>query len=134
GAAAGPTHALEERRDAVGGLVLEDAVEVADVDAELERRGADDAGVGAVVEALLGERALLEGDRAVVDEDGGAGPPHVLGDRLGDRARLAEEEALAAPGDLAGVAREVGEIGAVDDEELAAGGLLRRIDDRRRPR
>lgn len=110
GAAPGPAHALEERGDGVGRLVLEDAVEVADVDPELERGGADDAGVAAVMKALLGEGALLERDRAVVDEDGGAGPPHVLGDGLGDRARLTEEEALAALGDLARVAGEVVEV------------------------
>jgi hypothetical protein len=70
GAAAGAAHPLKERRYGVGRLVLEHPIEVADVDAELERRCADDAGVGAVMEALLGEGALLERDGAVVHEHG----------------------------------------------------------------
>jgi hypothetical protein len=131
GATSGAAHALQEGADGVGGLGLEDAVEVADVDAELERGGADDAGVGALIKAFLGDLPLLAGDGAVVDEHGGAGAAHVLGDGLGHAARLAEEQALRALGDPRRLAGDLCERGAVRDEQLAAARLPGGIDDAR---
>src|ERR1035438_7351087 len=92
-----PAHALEERGHGVWCLCLQDSVEVADIDAQLQRGGAYDAGVAAVVEALLRELALFPGHGAVMDEHVDAGVPHVLGDGLRRGPGLAEEQALAAP-------------------------------------
>ena len=46
------------------------------------------------------------------------GVPHVLGDGLGRGPGLAEEQALAARRDVSRVAGDLGEVGAVDDEDL----------------
>ena len=118
-APAGTAHALQERADGVGRVGLEHAIEIADVDAQLERRGADDAGVGAVVEALLRELPLFARDGAVVHEHGGAGAPHVLGDGLGGRPRLAEEQALLSARLGRRLVASVGEIRPVRDERSA---------------
>lgn len=67
-AAARTPHALHERRDRAGRVGLEDQVEVAYVDAQLEGRGAHDAGVGPAGEALFGGSSLFQRDRAVVHE------------------------------------------------------------------
>ena len=122
-------HALEERAHGVWRLCLQDPVEVADVDAQLQRGGAHDAGVAAVVEALLRELALFPGHGAVMDEHGDAGAPHVLGDGLRRGPGLAEEQALAARRDPRRVAGELSEAGAVDDEELPRPRLAWRVDD-----
>ncbi len=106
-----------------------DQVEVADVDAELERGGADDAGVAAALEALLGEFALLEGDRAVMDEDVGAAVAGPVGDDLGERPALAEEQALVAARPGRGSVGQGGEGGVEFDAQAAPGRLPGRIDD-----
>ena len=83
----------------------------------------------AVVEALLRELALFPGHGAVMDEHVDAGAPHVLGDGLRRGPGLAEEQALAARRDLSRVAGELGEAGAVDDEDLPGLRLAGRADD-----
>ncbi|MCQ0013778.1 hypothetical protein [Actinomadura madurae] len=52
--------ALQERCDRGRGVDLDDAVEVADVDAEFEGAGRDDDAVAGVGERLLGAAALVE--------------------------------------------------------------------------
>ena len=98
GAPSRSPHALHERRDGARRVRLEHEVQVADVDPELQGRGADDAGVRPVSEPLLGGPALLHRDRAVVNEHVDARAPHLLGDGLRERPRLAEEEALLSRG------------------------------------
>ena len=78
-------HPLEERADAGRGLCLKHAVEIAHVDAQFERRSADDAGVGAVVKPLFGQLPLLARDGRVVHEHLRSRPPHELGHRLARR-------------------------------------------------
>jgi hypothetical protein len=109
---------------------LKHAIEVADVDAELERGRAHDAGRDAMIEALLGQRPLLLRDRAVVDEHLGARAAHVLGDDLGDRPRLTEEQALARLGHLRGRLGQGRQRVVADDQQLALGRRVRGIDDR----
>ena len=59
---------------------------------------------------LLGQLALFLRDRAVMHENRGAGPAHVLGHGLGRGARLAEEETLLAAGEAGGVMGESGQV------------------------
>ena len=61
GASTGAAEALEERRDGAGGADLDDAVQVADVDAEFQRRGGDDDGVAGFGERRFGAAPLLSG-------------------------------------------------------------------------
>ena len=63
---AGPAHALQRAGDARRRLDLDDQVDRAHVDAELEAAGGDDAGEPAALEVVLDEGPLLLGDRAVV--------------------------------------------------------------------
>jgi hypothetical protein len=129
GAPAGAAHALEEGGDGGRRVGLEDAVEVADVDALLESRGADDAGVPAAGESLFGGAARFQGDGAVVHEDVDGPAAHPIGHGFGERARLAEEEALLPGGPARGVARERGQAFVEANGELAFRRDLRRIDD-----
>ena len=84
-----------------------------------------------MVKALLGQRALLARDGAVMHEDVGAGATHVLGDGLGGRPRLAEEQALLSLGDTHGGIRQGNEVRAMDDQQLSTPRHSRRIDDPR---
>ena len=59
-------HALQERRDRVGGPDLQDEVDVADVDAEFERRSGNKRLEFAVLEPLLRVESALLGQRAVM--------------------------------------------------------------------
>ena len=63
---AGAADALQGAGDARRRLDLDDQVDRAHVDAELEAAGGDHAGEPAALEVVLDERALLLGDRAVV--------------------------------------------------------------------
>ena len=63
---AGAADALERAGDAGRRLDLDDEVDRAHVDAELEAAGRDDAGEATALEVVLDDRALLLGDRAVV--------------------------------------------------------------------
>ena len=76
---AGAADALEAPADRTGGLDLDDQVDRAHVDAELERRRGDEAPEAPGLEVVLDEQALLPGQRAVVGLD-----------QLGDRRRRAE--------------------------------------------
>src|SRR5207245_290409 len=67
-------HALQGRRDVARRLELDDQVDRADVDAELERGGGDQRAQLALLEAVLGlqpraarERAVVRGHPAVGD-------------------------------------------------------------------
>ncbi len=129
-APAGAPHPLQKRAHRVRRLGLEHAVEVAHVDAQLQRGGAHDAGVRALVELLLGQRPLIAGDGAVVDEDRGPCAAHLLGHGLGHGARLAEEQALRSLGDLGGVLGQAGQVRPPHHQQLLAARLLGRVDDR----
>ena len=63
---AGAADALDAARDGLRRLDLQDEVDGAHVDAELERRGRNEAGELAGLEELLDHEALLAGERAVV--------------------------------------------------------------------
>ena len=65
-AVAGAPDALQAAGDGLGRLDLQDEVDGAHVDAELERAGCDEAGQLAGLEQLLDLRALLARERAVV--------------------------------------------------------------------
>ena len=96
-AAAGAAEALQEGGDGGWGVDLGDVVEVADVDAELHGRGADDGGVGAAGEPLLGQTAILPAHRAVVHEDLNTPTGGRMGDAFGLGPALDEDESLLAP-------------------------------------
>ena len=71
----GAADALQPARDGLRRLDLQDEVDGAHVDAELERRGGDEARQLAGLQQLLDDEALLAGERAVVgagDVDGRA--------------------------------------------------------------
>ena len=65
---AGAAHPLQERRDGARGVDLDHAVEVADVDAQLQGAGGHDHAVAALGERPLGLPALVQAQRAVRDE------------------------------------------------------------------
>ena len=129
GAAAGAAHALEEGAHRGRGLSLKHLVQIADVDAQLQRAGADDARVATAVELGLGQLALLLGDGAVVHIHRGAAGLHAIGHQLGHRPALAEHQALVVLGHLAGVAGHLVEALSVDHQQLSPRRLLGRIDD-----
>src|SRR5437016_9544056 len=60
---------LDQRRDLPRGIVLDDLVHRADVDAELEGRGRDEAFDLAALETRLDALSFLPRERAVVDRD-----------------------------------------------------------------
>ena len=62
----GTSHPLQEGRDVAGRAELADEVDVADVDAELERSGGDEEGEGAPLEALLRLEAPFAREAPVV--------------------------------------------------------------------
>jgi hypothetical protein len=120
-------HALQERAHRVGRLGLEHAVEVAHVDAQLQRGGADDAGVAAVVEALLGARRSSR-DTALWCTNTSCRAAHVARRRPRWRAALAEEQALLALRDLRAASWRGGEVGCGAPPRAAArAGHARRI-------
>ena len=85
---AGATDALEGAGDAGRRLDLDDEVDRAHVDAELEAAGRDDAGEATALEVVLDDRPLLLGHRAVVGlGDDGLGAAALAGLRhhLGGR-------------------------------------------------
>src|SRR5215471_5365511 len=79
----GAPDALEEGRDRARRPELTDEVDLADVDAELERSGRHQRLELAVLEPLLGVEALLLGEAAVMRRD------LILADALGELARRA---------------------------------------------
>ena len=83
----GAADALEQRRDQPWRAHLADEIDVADVDAELERGGGDQRLELAVLQPLLGAQPVFLGEAAVVGRD-------VLGaDPLGEMPRRALGEA-----------------------------------------
>jgi hypothetical protein len=125
----GSAHALQERANGVGRLGLQHPIQIPHVDPELERGRAHDACVRSVGEAFLGELALLFGHRAVMHEHLGPSPAHVLGDRLGDRPRLTEKQALAALGHARGRVSQARQLRLVHDQQLTARHVVWRIHD-----
>ena len=91
---AGAPDALEERRDRTRGPDLDDEVHVADVDAELERRGGDEGPEGPCLQALLGIQPTRLREASVVAGDGiFAEQLRELGrDAFGHLARVDEHE------------------------------------------
>ena len=65
----GAPDTLQERGDTARRADLADEIDVADVDAELERCGGDERFQLAVLQALLGVEALLFGEAAVMRAD-----------------------------------------------------------------
>ncbi len=83
----GATHALQERRDRAWRAELADQLDIADVDAELERCGGDQCPQLARLETLLGIEPLLLGEAAVMRGD------VVLADALAQMPRHALDHA-----------------------------------------
>ena len=98
---AGPADALEAARHARRALDLDDEVDRAHVDAELEAGGGDQRGEPAGLELLLDEDPLLAGDAAVVGADqllaGQLVEP--LGEPLGEPPAVGEDDRAAVAAD-----------------------------------
>ena len=130
---AGAADALEGAGDAGRGLDLDDEVDRAHVDAELEAAGGDDAGEAAALEVVLDDRPLLLGDRAVVglgDDDLGSGARSGLGHDLG-RLLAGLRQVAAGPvgGDLVEArGQPLGEAAGVGEDDGGAV-LLDEVDD-----
>ena len=95
---AGPADALEGAGDRRRRLDLDDEVDRAHVDAELEAAGRDHAGEPTALQVVLDDRPLLLGDRAVVgagDEEVGALALAALGHGLGGVRAAGGFETLA---------------------------------------
>jgi hypothetical protein len=74
GPAPGPSEALEEARHGDRRVDLDDPVEIADVDAQLERARGDDDAVAGLGKRRLGAPPLVQPQRAVRDERRYTGP------------------------------------------------------------
>ncbi len=100
---AGAADALQEGRDAAGRADLADEVDAADVDAQLQRRGADQRLELAGLEALLDAQAAVAREGAVVAGDGlfAETLAQVVGDALGEPARVDEDQRRAMGADRA---------------------------------
>ena len=139
---AGAADALQEGRDRARRAELADEVDVADVDAELERGGRDQRLEFAALEPLLGREAELLGHAAVMRGDRVLAEPlgELAGDALGHAARVDEHERRAVLLDELGEApidlrphvarhhrfeRRVGDLDAEVADALMAG-----VDDR----
>ena len=110
---AGAAHPLQERRDGARGVDLDHAVEVADVDPQLQGAGGDDHAVAALGERLLGLPALVQAQRAVRDERLDPPHPQLGGELLDPRPAVAEDQPLLAPvqgGDHRGGVVEVADV------------------------
>ena len=99
----GPADALDEAFDVLGCADLDDEIDIAPVDAEVERAGADDGAEEALLHGGLDTLALNPVEGAVVDADGQAvlvGEPEVVEEDLGLRAGVVEDERGAVATDL----------------------------------
>ncbi|CAJ3327660.1 Uncharacterised protein [Burkholderia pseudomallei] len=96
----GAPDALQERRDAARRAELADELDVADVDAELERGRGDEQLEFAVLQALLGVEAMFLREAAVVRGDRVRAEPvrQMAGRALGHPARVDEHERRAVRG------------------------------------
>src|SRR5437867_4474480 len=81
------------------------------------------------MKALLCRTALVERDRAMMYEHVDAVPAHAIGDALGDRARLAEEDGRLPGRASRRLPGELFEILVESDEEIPAYGWFGRIYD-----
>ncbi len=100
----GPADALEQARRALGRAHLDDEVDIAPVDPEIEARGADEAAKAAVGHRRFDLPAGLDRERAVVDSDRQmplVRRPQILEDELGEASRVAEDQSRPVPLDLA---------------------------------
>ena len=93
----GATDALQEARDRARRAELADEIDVADIDAELERGGGDQRLELAALEPLLGVEPLLLGEAAVMRRDLLLAEPlgELAGRALGHAARVDEDERRA---------------------------------------
>ncbi len=99
----GTADALDETLDVLGGTDLDHQIDIAPVDAEIERAGADDRAQLSSDHGSLDTVALFAGERAVVDAD--RQPlvvlqPEVVEEDLGLRAGVVEDERGAMALDL----------------------------------
>ena len=91
----GAADALHETRGALRRADIDDEIDIAPVDAEIERRGADDRAQAAGRHRRLDPAALARVERAVVQRDRQGvlvDAPELLEDGLGLRARVDEDE------------------------------------------
>ena len=93
----GPAHPLEERGDRRRGVDLDHPVEVADVDAKLQRACGHDHAVLPSGERLLGQTAFLGPERTVRDERLDFLFTQQQGELLHPRPAVAEDQPLLAP-------------------------------------
>ena len=102
----GAADALQEGADGAGRGDLADEVDGADVDAQLQGGGRDERAQVAALEALLHLQAAVLGERAVVAGDVLLADPlgQVVGDALGQTARVDEDQRRAVAGDERGEA------------------------------
>ena len=101
-----PAHALEERGNAVRRPNLADQVDVADIDAELERRRRDECLERAGLQPMLGIEARLLREAAVVGGDLALAKPfaQMPGRPLGHPSRVHEDQRGLVRGDQLGQA------------------------------
>ena len=92
----GAAHPLEEAGHGGRGVDLDDPVEVADVDAQLQRAGGHDDAVVPAGERLLGLPPLVQAQRAVRDERGDLQRPQLAAQLLDPRPAVAEDQPLLA--------------------------------------
>ena len=94
-------HALEQRRDRAGRAEMADQIDVADVDAQLERGSRDHDGHVAGAQPLLGREADPAGQAAVVRVDASLSEPlgQLMCHALGEPARVDEHERRAMGAD-----------------------------------
>ncbi len=103
---AGAADALQEAGDRARRGKLADEIDLADIDAELERGGGDQRLQAAVLQPLLGREALLLGEAAVMRRDmrGADAVGELAGDALGHAPRVDEDQGRAVLGDEGGEA------------------------------
>ncbi len=121
-----PPDPLEPRRDRLGRLHLDHEVDRAHVDAQLERRGGDQAGQLAGLEQVLHDQALLAREGAVVGP-GDLGAAAVL---VGRQLVQADGQALGGPAGVheddrgAVLPDQLQQLGVDGGPDRAAGGRL----------
>ena len=100
----GAADPLQQARGALGRAHLDDQVDVAPVDAEIEAGGADEAAQPPRGDRRLDLAPRLDRERAVMDADRQilvVHRPQILEDQLGEASRVAEDEGGPVPLDLA---------------------------------
>ena len=126
GPPAGAAEPLQERRRRVRGRVdLDDPVEVADVDAELQGAGGDDDAVARLGERLLGAAALVGGQRGVGQEGRHARAPAAAAPSSSTGCRDSQKTSRFSPAVQRGDDRG-GVVDRADVVELDVAGRRRR--------